>query len=57
MRLIRVAVPVPALGLLTYHVPEELPDPVPGARVLVTIGTRTLTGVVVDSAVDAAQLD
>ena len=53
MRLIRVAVPVPALGPLTYHVPDDLPDPVGGARVLVTIGNRTLTGVVVDSDSDA----
>ena len=28
MRLIRVAVPVPALEALTYHVPDELGDPV-----------------------------
>ena len=27
MRLIRVAVPVPALEALTYHVPDELGDP------------------------------
>ncbi len=49
MRLIRVAVPVPALEALTYHVPEELGDPSIGARVLVPLGNRTLTGVVIES--------
>jgi primosomal protein N' (replication factor Y) len=49
MRLIRVAVPVPALEALTYHVPDELGDPPIGARVLVPLGKRTLTGVVIDS--------
>ena len=44
MRLIRVAVPVPALEALTYHVPDELGDPSIGARVLVPLGNRTLTG-------------
>src|SRR6478672_9285673 len=47
MRLIQVAVPVPQLDALTYAVPPEFPDPVPGARVLVPLGKRTLTGVVV----------
>ena len=47
MRLIQVAVPVPQLDALTYAVPAEFPDPVPGARVLVPLGKRTLTGVVV----------
>ncbi len=41
MRLIRVAVPVPALDALTYHVPDELGDPAIGARVLVPLGNRT----------------
>jgi primosomal protein N' (replication factor Y) len=48
MRLIRVAVPVPALEALTYHVPDELGDPPIGARVLVPLGKRTLTGVVIE---------
>jgi primosomal protein N' (replication factor Y) (superfamily II helicase) len=52
VRLIRVAVPVPALEALTYHVPEELGDPAIGARVLVPLGTRTLTGVVIESEVE-----
>jgi primosomal protein N' (replication factor Y) len=49
MRLIQVAVPVPQLDALTYAVPAELPDPVIGARVLVPLGKRTLTGVVVST--------
>src|SRR3954453_15657943 len=47
MRLIQVAVPVPQLDALTYAVPPEFPDPVPGARVLVPLGKRVLTGVVI----------
>src|SRR5260221_3533485 len=47
MRLIQVAVPIPQLDALTYAVPAEFPDPVSGARVLVPLGKRTLTGVVV----------
>jgi primosomal protein N' (replication factor Y) len=47
MRLIQVAVPVPQLDALTYAVPDEFPYPVPGARVLVPLGKRTLTGIVV----------
>ncbi|HJU42136.1 MAG TPA: primosomal protein N' [Vicinamibacterales bacterium] len=49
-RLVAVAVPVPALGLLTYSVPRELDMPETGARVVVPVGTRTLTGVVVGEA-------
>ena len=44
---IRVAVPVPQLGLLTYRVPEGLPRPVVGARVVVPLGPRIVTGIVV----------
>ena len=47
MRLIQVAVPVPQLDALTYAVPAQFPDPVPGARVLVPLGRRVLTGIVV----------
>ena len=43
---ITVAVPVPSIGALSYSVPESLTLPVPGARVLVPLGTRVLTGVV-----------
>src|SRR6185436_16593357 len=46
MRLIHVAVPVPQLGPLTYSVPDEFPDPAVGVRVLVPVGKRTMTGVV-----------
>ena len=48
-RLIHVAVPVPQLGPLTYSVPDEFPDPAVGVRVLVPVGKRLLTGVVVES--------
>jgi len=47
--LIRVAVPVPALDLLTYQVPESTPPPPVGARVVVPLGTRTVTGIVVET--------
>ncbi|MGE3491383.1 MAG: hypothetical protein AB7N29_15365, partial [Vicinamibacterales bacterium] len=46
-RLVSVAVPVPALGLLTYRVPAGQAMPVIGARVIVPLGPRKLTGVVV----------
>jgi primosomal protein N' (replication factor Y) len=46
-RLVSVAVPVPALELLTYRVPEGLEVPAVGARVLVPLGARRVTGVVV----------
>ncbi len=48
-----VAVPVPALGLLTYRVPDDQPMPAAGARVVVPIGPRTLTGVVLGEAAAA----
>ena len=48
-----VAVPIPALGLLTYTVPAELPMPAVGARVIVPVGSRTLTGVVMGEAAAA----
>jgi len=46
VRHIRVAVPVPQLEALTYAVPEGTVTPVIGARVLVPLGKRTVTGVV-----------
>lgn len=49
-RLVSVAVPVPALGLLTYSIPEGQPLPPPGARVVVPLGTRRLTGIVLAEA-------
>ena len=48
VRLVSVAVPVPAVDALTYRVPESLPEPVVGARVLVPLGSRVMTGVVID---------
>jgi primosomal protein N' (replication factor Y) (superfamily II helicase) len=48
VRLVSVAVPVPYLGVLTYHVPMELPQPPRGARVRVPLGKRMVTGLVVD---------
>jgi primosomal protein N' (replication factor Y) len=49
-RLVSVAVPVPALDLLTYRVPDGRPTPVAGARVVVPLGSRRLTGVVTGAA-------
>jgi primosomal protein N' (replication factor Y) len=54
-RLVSVAVPVPGVDLLTYAVPEGLPPPVRGARVLVSVGPRQLTGCVVNPAAPAPQ--
>jgi primosomal protein N' (replication factor Y) len=45
---IGVAVPVPFLDLLTYSVPPGIDLPPVGARVRVPIGTRAVTGVVVE---------
>ncbi len=45
-RLVAVAVPVPSLGLLTYRVGDGLEVPGVGARVLVPLGERRVTGVV-----------
>jgi primosomal protein N' (replication factor Y) (superfamily II helicase) len=47
---IHVAVPVPGLALLTYSVPEHLTRPVVGARVVVPLGSRVVTGIVMDDA-------
>ncbi len=49
-RVIQVGVPVPGLDLLSYGVPAELPRPAKGARVVVPLGARTVTGCVVDDA-------
>jgi len=54
LRLVRVAVPVPALDSLTYSLPDAAPLPPPGARVLVPLGSRVLTGCVVERGDDAA---
>ena len=47
VRLVSVAVPVPFLDALTYTIPEHLPVPAVGARVLVEVGSRIRTGCVV----------
>jgi primosomal protein N' (replication factor Y) (superfamily II helicase) len=43
---VSVALPVPGLDLMTYAVPDGLDAPPCGARVLVPLGTRRLTGIV-----------
>jgi len=55
--LISVAVPVPFLDLLTYRVPDSMPAPVVGARVRVPVGTRVLTGVVVEADVAPSEIE
>jgi primosomal protein N' (replication factor Y) len=45
--IVSVAVPVPALDVLTYLWPDDGPAPVVGARVDVPLGPRRLTGIVV----------
>jgi primosomal protein N' (replication factor Y) (superfamily II helicase) len=50
VRLVSVAVPVPFLDRLTYNVPDHLELPLVGARVRVPVGSRTVTGCVVQSA-------
>ena len=52
---VSVAVPVPTLPLLTYRVPAGAESPVRGARVLVPLGTRTMTGLVVATDVLAVE--
>ena len=54
MPLVRVAVPVPALDALTYRIPADLAQPPSGARVLVPLGRRILTGLVTGSEADPA---
>ncbi len=48
-RLVAVGVPVPGLGRLTYRVAPGQPLPPKGARVLVPLGGRIVTGCVIDS--------
>jgi primosomal protein N' (replication factor Y) len=48
VRLVSVAVPVPFLDVLTYQVPEGMALPERGARVLVPLGKRQVTGIVVE---------
>jgi primosomal protein N' (replication factor Y) (superfamily II helicase) len=49
--IVAVAVPVPGLGLLRYRVPPPAPAPPKGARVIVPLGGRTVTGCVVETPV------
>jgi len=46
--ILRVGVPVPGLGLLSYRLPEQFGAATKGARVLVPLGSRVVTGCVVD---------
>ena len=46
--LVQVAVPVPNLDLLTYSVPAGGPVPVVGSRVIVPVGARVVTGIVIE---------
>ena len=54
---VSVAVPIPALPLLTYSVRAGITPPVRGARVLVPLGTRTVTGLVVSTDVSPVEGD
>jgi primosomal protein N' (replication factor Y) len=53
VNLIRVAVPVPSLDLLTYAVPDGMQTPAVGARVLAPLATRVVAGLVVETGVTA----
>jgi primosomal protein N' (replication factor Y) len=55
--LVSVAVPVPQLDLLTYRVPAGSPPPPVGARVVVPLGSRAVTGIVVAVDVPAGGVD
>ena len=46
---VQVAVPVPQLDCLTYSVPDHFSIPESGVRVLVPVGKRTMTGIVVST--------
>jgi primosomal protein N' (replication factor Y) (superfamily II helicase) len=47
-RTVSVAVPFPIPTLLTYRVPDPIEMPVPGARVLVPLAGRQVTGIVAE---------
>jgi primosomal protein N' (replication factor Y) (superfamily II helicase) len=51
---VSVAVPVPFLELLTYRVPDGMRSPVRGARVVVPLGKRSVTGIAIGPAVESA---
>jgi primosomal protein N' (replication factor Y) len=54
VRFISVAVPVPFLDQLTYSVPAEVEVPVRGARVIVPLGSRVVTGIVTAKGIPVA---
>ena len=54
MRFVSVAVPVPFLDALTYQVPDGVPQPLRGARVLVPLGKREVPGVVLGAGPEPA---
>jgi len=54
---IHVAVPVPNLDLLTYAVPDGTAAPFVGARVVVPLGARVVTGIVVETNVAPPSVD
>jgi len=54
-RCVSVGVPVPGLGRLTYRVPAPLTMPVRGARVTVPLGSRVVTGCVIEAGVAAPE--
>ena len=54
---VQVAVPVPNLDLLTYAVPDGVDTPVIGARVVVPLGTRIVTGIVIDHTPGSSAVD
>lgn len=56
-RVIQVAVPVPGIGALTYGVPDGMSPAEPGMRVLVPLGSRTVTGIVIDTSHTAEPAD
>jgi primosomal protein N' (replication factor Y) len=51
VRFISVAVPVPFLDQLTYGVPDDLELPLRGARVVVPLGPRLVTGIATSTVV------
>jgi primosomal protein N' (replication factor Y) len=53
--LVHVAVPVPGLDLLTYSVPDGVAVPPIGARVVVPLGSRVVTGIVVEDAASSGR--
>lgn len=55
-RLVKVAVPVSRLDLLTYRVPDWMEMPEVGARVIVPLGGRVLTGCVISDNPELSEL-